>query len=244
MELKIDIIPSEEKKEDTRFLKLKNNDLLPKPPFYGCIIGATGTGKSSIIWTFVKKLYKNYFDHIIIYNGVKDANKAWSKLENDKVKVDVLNDFDRQEFSNFLDELEELQLKRQKKDKPLENVLVVFDDMITFGISKRNSIGILDRAVQNRRHFNLSILQNSQVYHQLNKSHRCLNTDFLIITSVNVKDAQSIAEEHSNGVNPDKVIDLINYVNKERFNFFMIDYRQDLENRFRKNLDVFLKIKS
>lgn len=34
------------------------------------------------------------------------------------------------------------------------------------------------------------------------------------------------------------------HINKKRFDFLMIDYKQDLDKRFRKNFDTFLKVKT
>lgn len=244
MDLRVEIIPSESRPKDEKYEKLPNKELLPKAPFYGAVVGAVGTGKSSILWTIVNKLFKNYWDYILVYNGVKDADKTWKSLENKDTKVDVLNQFNDDEFRTFIKKLEDTQMRRERKGKRFLNVIVVFDDAITQGMSKKHSIGVLDTAIQNRRHMNLSLLQSSQVYHQLNKSHRSLNTDFVIITQVNKKDAQSVAEEHSSGIDPDVLVELMKHVNKKRFDFFMIDYKQDIDKRFRKNFDVILKVKT
>jgi hypothetical protein len=49
MSLRTEMIPSEDRGEDTEFEKLPNKALLPKPPFTMLALGIIGSGKSSLI---------------------------------------------------------------------------------------------------------------------------------------------------------------------------------------------------
>ena len=242
-DLSIQIIPSEIKKEDKRAGKL--NPKLPKPPFLFCLVGSAGTGKSSVIYTVVNKWYKNYFDYVLVYNGVGDANEAFLGLNDKKTTVQVLNDWNPETFDKWLKTVESENNKLDDEGVRKRNVLVVMDDMITHDISKHHSIGIMDRAIQNRRHYNLSIMVSTQSYKQMNRSMRSLNCSSIIITGVNNTDLELIAEEHQSPfVDKDGVIKLY----KESMNdgkygkVFVINYKTAPIDRYQINFDKVLRL--
>lgn len=241
-ELGLHIIPSEVKGVDKRALKL--NPKLPKPPFVFCVVGAAGTGKSSLIWTVCEHWYKGYFDYILIYNGVLDANDTFKMLEDKKTSVQVVNQWDPAKFEGWLTALDNEQQKLEEDKVRKRNVLVIFDDFITYDISKKNTIGILDRAVQNRRHFNLSIIYTSQSYKQINRSMRSLNPSAVLITGVNESDLKMVAEEHTTPLYDEKqVMKLYKEAMKDGIHkVFCIDYKDKPANRFKINFDTILRI--
>ena len=240
-DLSLQIIPSEVKPKDTKAEKL--NPKLQKPPFVFCIVGAAGTGKSSLIWTICESWYKSYFDYILIYNGVLDANDTFSLLEDTKTSVQVVNEWDPKKFEKWLTTLDIEQQKLHKEKIKKRNVLVIFDDFITKDISKKTTVGILDRAVQNRRHYNLSIIYSSQSYKQINRSMRSLNCSAVLITGVNDSDLKIIAEEHTTPYYDEKdVVNLYKESMKEGgYKVFVIDYKDTPKNRFKINFDKVLE---
>lgn len=243
-DLSLHIIPSEIKGIDKRSQKLNSN--LPKPPFVFCVVGSAGTGKSSLIWSICEHWYKGYFDYILIYNGVLDANDTFKMLEDKKTSVQILNQWDPVKYETWLTALDKEQQQLHEDKVRKRNVLCIFDDFITHDISKKSSIGVLDRAVQNRRHFNLSIIYTSQSYKQINRSMRSLNPSAVLITGVNESDLKMIAQEHTTPLYDEKdVMALYKKAMEDgKHKVFCIDYKDVPKNRFKINFDKILRLEN
>jgi DNA replication protein DnaC len=235
--LKIDLIPSEnitDKKAQQLHKKLI------KPPFVFLLVGSAGTGKSSLIWTMLSKWYKPYFDLLVIYNGVKDADDTYNSLADKKTTVLLRNEWDAQQFENFLNVLEDEQQKLREEGKRIRHVCLVFDDFITQNIMKASHVSILDRAVANRRHYGLSIILSTQSYKWVNRSFRCLNCSGIFLTGVNKDDLKMIAEEHATAEHtPNDIIKKYGKTMDKPYSVFVIDYKDHFKNRFKnKTFDV------
>ena len=119
---------------------------------------------------------------------------------------------------------------------------MIFDDMITSNIVSHHRISVIDHIFQTYRHNNVSIIINSQSYHQINKNTRSLNLSALIVLKVNKKEIEDIAKEHSGLLTEKEFIKMYNTVMQEKFHYLFIDYKADLKNRFRDTINTIIKI--
>lgn len=232
----IEGIPCDANKEDPRLKKL--HPLVIPPPFCFLLVGSPGTGKSSLLYTMCSKWYSKYFDLIVIYNGVKDSDEAFMKLQTTTTQVIVKNEWNPTQFESFLNTLEQENNNLNKSNELPRNVLVIFDDMITQQINRPANITILDRAIQNRRHYNLSLAISTQSYKQANRSLRALNLSALFITGANSDEIKMISEEHTSPYHTSQdVIELYKKAMQKRYSFFLINYKKPPTERYYRNLD-------
>lgn len=232
---KTELIPSENKKHLVRFFKLPFHACLVPWPFAMGVVGAAGSGKSSLIWTIVSKYYRSAFDIMIVYNGSKDSNSTWKKLETKSTKVDIRNEFNMGKFGKEMEHLENVNVRRQQQNKLPINVLVVMDDMIATDAFHANRRDALQNALLNRRHIHMSIIVSSQRYKSLPQNFRAQNIDALVVAGVGAKDLEMIAEEHTTlKVSPDDIKEMYTTVKREdKYKPFIIMVNKAEEERFR-----------
>jgi hypothetical protein len=240
MSLQIEAIPSEDRGVDDRFEKLPNKEILPKPPFTMLALGIIGSGKSSLIYSMINNWYKNYYDEVIIYSGVVDANESWNSVKQKKVLV--LNEWNEQDFLEYFKKLEDDQMKRLSEKKPLLRVCIVMDDMITQNILSRGRSTSLERFITTLRHFNASLIMSSQSYKLLSRTAR-MNMLYIVIMSMNDNELGIIADEHSGLLSP-KQFSLLYKKNMldKKYTPFVIDYKAPPNTRFRVGFDKVLTI--
>jgi len=225
----IDPIPSEMVKEDKRFLKLPHSDILFKPPFTLACIGAISSGKSSFIYTLVNKLYKNYYDEIVIFSGCLDSQEVWEKVNQRSVLF--LNAFDDDAVMDYIKEIEQEQLKRVEAGKNRLRILMLCEDIVFDGFNKHR-LGTLEKLTMTCRHYNISLIMALQHSKQISSGMR--NQFFYwIIMRVVQNDLEKISHEHSNLLSPDQFINMYNDIQKQgKHEFLIVNYKKPMENRF------------
>jgi hypothetical protein len=177
--------------------------------------------------------YAKYFDYILIFNGSVDSNEIWKINSTDDNEIDVVNKWDNEKFRDFVFKLERDQQRLREDNKQLQRICVVFDDSVSQGISNKNKINALDDLIQRCRHINTTVIIASQVYRQLNRSMRCLNTQAFIITKVNRPDLRAIAEEHCGLITIDQFEEMYREIMKTKGHpFLLINYQKPFDERF------------
>ena len=142
----IDVMPSEIIGIDKRFVKLPNNEVLFKPPFTLCTIGAIGSGKTSFLYSLVNSMYKKYYDEVIIFCGTLDSKAAWEGINQRNVLFS--STFDDEIIMNYIKEIERVQEERKKKNKYPLRILMLLDDVVFEGYNK-NRAGTLEKLCMN-----------------------------------------------------------------------------------------------
>ena len=236
----MEMIPSEDRPEDTRFFALPHAKKIPKPPFTMLIVAPIGQGKSSMIYSMLNTWYskgnKSYFDELVIYNGTKDSNDAWLDLP--AKEVILLNEWNEKDFFDYAKGLEDAQLERIRQGKTPLNIGIVFDDMVTDSIFSRGRSTALDQFVIKIRHIPASLIMSTQSYKLISTTSR-RNMTHLAILPVNQDEIEKIAEEHSGLLTKDQFVDMYkSVVTKQPRNFLVIDYRAPLEERFKERFDL------
>lgn len=229
-EPEIDVMPSEILPKDKRFFKLPNNEILFKPPFTLCTIGAIGSGKTSFVYSLVNGIYKNYWDEVIVVCGTIDSKFAWENVKQRNVLF--TNTFDDDIFLDYMIEIEELQEKRKKENKFPLRILLLLDDIIFEQVNKHR-IGTLEKLIMICRHLNISIILALQHTKMISPAMRN-QIMFFVLMRLTKNDLLKVASEHSNLLSTDEFINMYNVIqSKGKFEFLIIDYKADMNNRFR-----------
>lgn len=229
MEPEIEPMPSEDKGIDKRFLKLPNHEILFEPPFTMAVLGSIGSGKTSFVYTLMNKLYKNYFDEVVVCCATLDSKEAWENVNQRSVLF--LNDFDDDAFLDYVKEVETEQLKRQAEKKYPLRVALVLDDIVFEGFNK-NRVGTLERLMMTCRHYNITIILALQHSKQISAAMRN-QIFYYILFRLTANDLNKVAEEHSNLLTSDQFKDMYNEVQKKgKHEFLIINYKKDMNNRF------------
>lgn len=230
-ELKIEPIPLNGETEDKAISKLDKR--LFGHPFRMVIVASSGGGKSSFIYSILKqkKMYGNFFDKVIIWNGSPRYNDTFRKLNN----TEVFNDYDETEIKNLVDEIRQLQEARKNENKRYLRILFVFDDYSSKGLTKRNAINVVDDIFCSGRNAGISVIITSQVYKHINRNCRMTNVTHLVVMGVNQEMIKEIADEHqSEKATPDDVVDLYNKIRSEdNYGHLIVDYTKPMKNRYR-----------
>lgn len=239
MEPVIEPIPSELLPEDKRFKKLKNSEILFAPPFTMAAIGAIGAGKTSFVYTLIDKLYKNYFDEVIVICATLDSKSAWENVHQRNVLF--LNVFDDAAFMDYIHEIGREQEERKEKGKFPLRVAVILDDLVMEGFNK-NRAGTLEDLLMTCRHYFISVLFCLQHSKQISPAMR--NQIFYwVLFRLTANDLNKIAEEHGNLLNKDQFIHLYNeYQSKGKHEFIIINYKRPIKERFQHRFTHVIKL--
>jgi hypothetical protein len=237
----IDVMPSEERGDDLKFKALPYHKILPKPPFTMRVLGTIGAGKTSFVWTMVNKLYKDYWDEVIVYQGSKDSVKVWPTIP--QKRVIVLTEWDGDEFNSYFKALEEHQVERQEKGLRLLNVAVVFDDMIAARCDKVSAGGksVLQDLIARCRHPNVSVIiatQDSKV----GTPPGCRNQMmYNVIFRMQTNDLAKLAEDSCGCLDPKEFMRVYwQEVGFKPHAFLLIDFKAPLQDQIRRGFSTIL----
>lgn len=215
------------------------------------ILGRCGSGKSSVLWSLLTKGYvyknKSVFDEMIIYLGSQDSISTFETLPC-KNKI-ILQDFDADDFEDYLTDLKKHQMERLEKGKRPLNIAVIFDDFVGQNLLKHNKgkASPLERiALTSRHECNMTLFFCSQVYKNTGFSSPTMrnNTTTYIIANMTKPEIEKIADEHCNDYSPEQFIEIYNEMMKIPYNYMVIDYRRPLDDRITEGFTGSLKSKT
>lgn len=241
MELPINVIPSEKKPKDKRLEEMKYRESLPAHPSNCLILGRCGSGKSCCLYSMLKDGYvdakgKSIFDEILIYLGTLDAVDAFKKLPCENIAV--MNEFDPEAFTAYLEDLKVHQMERLSKGKPPLNIAIVFDDFagksLMKPIRKGGSSPLEHLLITSRHECNASIFYCSQAYKNNGFSTPIArnNMTHYIIYGMGRNEMQKVAEEHCGDMTEEQFLEWYFNVMKTKHNFIMINYKKPIEERY------------
>jgi hypothetical protein len=236
-ELKIEVMPAENKPKDRRIDQINYKDL-PKIPANILLLGRCGSGKSSILYTLLTKgftygpKHKSLFDEALFYIGTLDAKHIFEKLP---IKNSlVLEEFDPIDFGQYLDDLRTHQLEKLEKRKPPMNTLICFDDFVGAALMKRinNKPSPLEKLVLTSRHeANATIMFCSQVYKNSGFSTPTVrnNLTTIILAQMSRIELEKIAEEYAGDMTKDEFIEIYDeYMASKPYVFVVWDRRKKM----------------
>ena len=195
MSLNVEGIPQRDTGEDAKRDKLKEDikkkggdpSLLPVTPATIIAYGRIGGGKSSIMYSWLKNMFPNYYDEVIIYCASSDSQKAFESLP--QKRIVFMTDYNDKAFAKYISDLKEDQIKRIKSGKPAYNVFIGFDDIVfenaiggqgkpsmaekVMLISRHELNATIFICVQHSKQVN-SAMRNNTIYNVILPVHRLL----------------------------------------------------------------------
>jgi hypothetical protein len=202
-------------------------------PFRAVVVASSGGGKSSFIYSLMKqkRMYGEFFDQILIWNGSPRYNDQYRKLKH----TSVYNEYNETEIKELMDGIKELQEERKKEGKRYLRILFVFDDYSSKGLTKRNAINIVDDIFCSGRNAGISVIITSQVYKHINRNCRMTNVTHLVVMGVNQEMLKEIAEEHQSELaTPDDIVNIYSTIRQEdNYGHLIVDYTRPMKERFR-----------
>ena len=212
------------------------------------ILGRCGSGKSSILYSLLTEGYtygknkKSIFDEGIVYLGTQDAISAFEKLP---IKNHiVLQEFDPDDFEDYLNDLKDHQMEKLGRNKPPLNTILIFDDFVGQNLMKHNKgkASPLERlALTSRHECNATLVMCSQVYKNSGFSHPTVrnNITTYILSQMSRPEIEKIAEELSGDMTPDEFITTYDKIMaKQRYNFMVYDSRRPLDQRWTERFTI------
>jgi GTPase SAR1 family protein len=76
----------------------EEREFLPPTPCTAIIYGAIGSGKSSLLHSWLKNLFPNYYDECVIFCGSADSKEAFESVP--QKRVVFLTDYDDEAFTD------------------------------------------------------------------------------------------------------------------------------------------------
>jgi hypothetical protein len=244
-DLEWEVVPAESKPQDKRLGKIEAK-FLPSLPATFYLLGACGSGKSSILWTLLTKGYvyqskkgkkKSVFDEALIYLGTLDAKTSFEKLPIENKLI--MEEYDPATFNEYQEDLKKHQMERLAKNKPAMNTLLVFDDFVGAGLMKKPKPNVAPPveklALTSRHETNTTIFFCSQVYKNSGFSAPSVrnNISVFIVSRMSRPELMKIAEELSEDYEPDEWIRHYDMaMASEPYNFVVLDRRRPIGDRW------------
>jgi hypothetical protein len=230
----VEVMPSEKLPVDTRRSKLVHEKWLPMPmngTMY--VMGSPGAGKSSFIWSFLNNWTKNYFDELVIFCLTKDSWATWEKVKQKNVWVGL---YDEKKLKEYLDDLETEQVQRIEEGKYPRRVCIMLDDCAGGNVSRVGKTTILDQLSLNLRHLNILLIVASQRFRLFSPTFRNA-IHYMVVYRLPKNDFDKLADEYSDPLTPDVFESLFFNHIQQNHQYFMIDMRAPLNQRFRLSID-------
>lgn len=239
--MEIEGIPQRESNVDLKrdaLVKIKG-DLLPITPATLICYGRIGSGKSSIMYSFLKNMFPKYYDECVIFCASQDSKEAFEKLP--QKRIVFITDYDNQDFTNYIMELKMDQLERMENGKDPLNIFIGFDDIIFSEAIGGKKPSMVERLMLICRHeLNATVFICVQHSKQVNPAMRN-NTLYHIICGVQRNDLAKIAEEHSCNLSTEQFVKMYNTVQKDGLHeFIVVDYKASEDKRFRQGFNKIL----
>jgi hypothetical protein len=216
-------------------------DPLPEKSFCMVLVGASGSGKSNLMYSLLKekkkkgirKSYRKVFNHIIVCSPSMASAK-----DNIFEELDDYKKWDEFgiEFLNFVDE----HTKFASEQDPPETTLVLLDDVGSQLRRNQNIEKTLVSLLQNRRHRRLSCMMLVQQFKNLPTGIRSNCTHAAIFRPVNTKEAVAIHEELLAPIPKKDLSDFFDFVYDKKYNFLFLDLSLQVSSQFRlfQNFDL------
>jgi hypothetical protein len=250
MSFLVEGIPQRETLPDPRRIKLmermaaKGIDpaMLPITPATIIVAGRIGSGKSSIMYSWLKNQFPRYYDECLIFCASADSKDAFESLP--QKRVEFFLDYDDEGFTGYIEALKEHQRELMEEGKPPLNIFIGFDDIVfSNAISRSGKPSMVERLMLICRHeLNATVMICVQHSKQVNPAMRN-NTLYWICLPLQSNDLAKIAEEHACHLRPDQFVRMYhNIMGKGKHEFMVIDYKAPEPLRFRHRWDKIIAL--
>ena len=226
------------------FLKVKDNTdsyytaipTLFDIPMRVAIVGKSFlSGKTSVIMNLIlrDKYYKKYFngeDIYIVSNNALDNKLKILMKEKDIPDTNYMS-YDEEALEVLYEFWEEQFIEETEDGGKPKNRMLILDDVGYSGSLKDKQSGFISRMASNSRHVNVSCILTGQKYTQISTTFRN-NLTGLLLFSTTDKELQLVADDHNYLQKKSDFISLYRANTKGRHSFFVVNYTEDMENRY------------
>jgi hypothetical protein len=222
-------------------------DLL-HPPFSLLLVGPKGSGKGNCTLRLIfgnqkkkgcqtdhHKFYRHYFDKIYVFSPTWQLDP---KMRRCQIPTDQI--FEEPEmYTEVISEILEGQVEdiEEEGKEEADDILMIFSDLAghkTFADSK----GIMNRLAFNHRHYNVSIIIDTQSLRQINNAFRNNLSGIILFAGINNRlELKKIYEEYLGSFTQKEATALLNYTFDSPFNFLFINFQKPKGKRFHKNFN-------
>jgi GTPase SAR1 family protein len=239
----------EETPNDVLSVKAFDNQLRPsanlhpdllQPPFSLLLVGPAGSGKSTAIIRMIygnkkrkcddkksthHKFYRHHFDRIFIFSPTFSLDPKGHKC---KIPEDQI--FDEPEmYEEVITEIlagQQADIEADGKEEA-DDILMIFSDLAGTKLFSQKK-GIMNKLAFNRRHFNVSLLIDSQGLRQINNAFRENLSGIMLFAGIsNKKELEKLHEEYLGRYSKDEAKEILDYVFKDsQFNFLFINFQK------------------
>jgi len=210
--------------------------VLAKHPYRCYLVGASGSGKTNLLLNLLTRegFYKNWFDKIFVVSPTAcKLDESYQSLERETKYTEGKDLLYFPCKKEVLAQILKIQEDTKKKDK----VLVILDDIVSYGKFCRSN-ELLQFAVMSR-HYNVSMFILSQAFYLIPKPVR-LNMSWIVYFKGSNRELTTIVEEYCPaGMDDREFKKRINAATEEPYSFLYIDLNTPLHGRiprYRKNL--------
>ena len=196
---------------DLKFKKVKDKSdkltkidkgMLPNLPFRMCIVGRSGSGKTSALVSLLcdSRYYKNDFkgENIYIFSPMVNDKKMEMLIDKKSVPcINLFTGFDDEILNSLYDDLvQSFQEEEQLGAKKIAPKLIIMDDISFDGSLKKGNHNAVSRCFMNGRKHGINIIVLTQYYRDILKSCR-INASALITFTMNESELDALADEHA-----------------------------------------------
>lgn len=207
------------------------------------LVAPKGSGKSSLIMRLLmgipkrkdkpaQPFYRGHFDKIHIFSPTWCLDLKTKKIH---IPEDQIHN-DEEEYESIIEEIMLTQELAHEEGEEQDRVLLIFTDLAGSKTFAR-SHGIYNRLAFNQRHYNVSMIIDTQKYRSINTAFRSNMTGVVCFTLANLKEYQALAEEHSNLLTPAEFKQLFAFCTDEPFSFLFINYQKPIGQRFHRKFN-------
>jgi len=250
MSFLVEGIPQRETLPDARREKLLakmeekglDSSMLPVTPATIIVAGRIGSGKSSIMYSWLKNMFPRYYDEVLIFCASEDSREPFEKLP--QKMSSFFTEYDDEAFTEYVEALKEHQRELMAEGKPPLNVFIGFDDIVfSNAISRSGKPSMVERLMLICRHeLNATVMICVQHSKQVNPAMRN-NTIYWVCLPLQSNDLNKIAEEHACHLRPDQFVRMYNAtMAKGKHEFMVIDYKAPEPLRFRHRWDKIIAL--
>jgi len=209
--------------------------ILPDHPETTVFNGRAGSGKSNLLISLLHKFYKNYFNVIHLFAGSVDEMF-------DKIKGKIIKHTNPKEFKKDLREVLEKQnqMITEKGINKSTRCLIIFEDMVNHKSFMKTPE--FKQCYVSQRHSNCSVWLTNQYWNELPKVCRMNVMNVFYFAGNQLEKKILMEEDCPPKLTMNKFRELIDYATEEPYSFLTIFRKKPQHLRFRKNLDVLLKI--
>lgn len=242
---KVEGIPQRESLPDKRREKLMammmkrgiDPCLLPITPATIIVAGRIGSGKSSVMYSWLKNMFPHYYDEVLIFCASADSEEPFRKLP--QKRVEFFTEYDDEGFTEYVEKLRDHQRELMEEKKAPLNIFIGFDDIVfSNAISRSGKPSMVERLMLICRHeLNATVMICVQHSKQVNPAMRN-NTLYQVILPVQKNDLAKIADEHAGHLSSDEFMKMYyNIMEKGKHEFIVVDYKAPECLRFRHKWD-------